>query len=142
MKIPNMNNLSSFAVNASPKNELGYYATMFNKASIQEWLIVSMPVFFTDIAISNISEIGSGIDEVDISEYCVTTTGRHWLDIPTEHLNLSAGYHMYKIVFCDNITNIGCTLYFAYNIQDDNPDKPYDYMDPIRQKIKEANGNS
>lgn len=138
MNIKNTNNLTSFVVNASPKNEVCYFATMFNKASVQDWLIVSLPKLFTDVKINMISEIGSGITETDISEFCVSYKGRHWLDIPSEKLNLMAGYHIYKIVFSDNITGIACVLYFAYNIQDDNPDKPYDYMDPIREKQKEA----
>jgi len=140
--IRNTNNLTSFVVNASPKNEVCYFATMFNTASIQDLLIVSLPKLFTDVTIKTVAEIGSGIKESDISEYCVTSKGRHWLDIPSEKLNLTAGYHIYKIVFADNITSIGCTLYFAYNIQDDNPEKPYDYMDPIREAQEEAKSDS
>lgn len=136
--IPGLNKLTTFVVNASPKNEVCYFATMFNKTMVQKYLVVSLPKLYSDIAIEKITEVGSGIEENDISSYAITAKGRHWLDIPSERLNVNAGYHLYEITFNDNITNIACTLYFAYNIQDDNVGQPYNYMQPIRNAQKQA----
>ena len=136
--IPNTNQLTNFVLTACPKNVVGCYATMFNTSMIQKWLIVSLPKSMIDVTITNVSEIGSNVKEENIADDCVQVKGRHWLDIPSEKLNIKAGYHIYKICFDDNITGIECTMYFAYNIQDDNPEEPYNYMQPIRDAIAEA----
>lgn len=140
--IPNLNNLTTFVVNASPKNEVCYFATMFNTSMVAKYLVVSLPKMYSDIEIEKITEVGSGIDENDISSYAITAKGRHWLDIPSERLNITAGYHLYEITFNDSVTSIECTLYFAYNIQDDNVEQPYNYMQPIRDAQKNAEEDS
>lgn len=128
MTIPNINDLASFVLVASPKNEVCYNATMFNKSSIRDWLIVFLPKHYIDTAVEYVSEVGSGVSEANIAEDCVCVKGRHWVDIPTEKLNLVAGYHLYRIQFVDSLLGVENTLYFAYNIQDDNPATPYIYM--------------
>lgn len=140
--IDSNNKLTSFVVQASPKNTVGYFSTMFNTSMIQDWLIVSLPKRMIDVTVRCISEVGTNVKEHNIIEHCSILKGRHWIDIPSEHLNLTAGYHLYKIVFYDNIINVDCTMYFAYNIQDDNPEKPYDYMDAIRKAQEEAEEDS
>jgi len=51
-----------------------------------------------------------------------------WLRANISLLNTAAGLHIYRLMFVDSMTNVTLDLYFGYNIQDDNPDKPYVYM--------------
>lgn len=51
-----------------------------------------------------------------------------WLEIDSDYLNITPGYHRYQIGLVNKITNDTATLYFAYIIQSNNPDKPYIYM--------------
>lgn len=53
-----------------------------------------------------------------------------WMYINSSELNKSPGQHIYEIKLKDSRYLEGnCYLYFSYIIQDDNPDKPYIYMD-------------
>lgn len=51
-----------------------------------------------------------------------------WIDIPVDCLNLDTGYHQYLVEFINNVTADTLYLYFSYMIQNDDPDKPYIYM--------------
>ena len=51
-----------------------------------------------------------------------------WVDIPVDLLNLSIGLHTYSLEFINLVTGDTFYQYFNYTIQDDDPDKPYIYM--------------
>lgn len=53
---------------------------------------------------------------------------RPWIDIPTNLLNTSVGIHTYILRFKNKLTSDILLLSFRYAIQDDDPDKPYIYM--------------
>lgn len=53
---------------------------------------------------------------------------RNWIDIDTSNLNISPGYHLYRLSLINTSTQDIIYLYFAYTIQDSNPDKSYVYM--------------
>ena len=52
-----------------------------------------------------------------------------WLKFKTDFLNKEIGMHLYKVTFVDTVTDVITSLWFAYIIQNDNPDKPYVYME-------------
>ena len=49
-----------------------------------------------------------------------------WVDIPAKNLNTEIGLHIYKVSFF-NDTESG-SVFFGYEIQNSNPEKPYIYM--------------
>lgn len=51
-----------------------------------------------------------------------------WIKIHYSKLDLTTGMHVYKLVFNDPVFDETLNLYFSYTVQDDNPDKPYLYM--------------
>ena len=51
-----------------------------------------------------------------------------WLKVPTELLDTTAGKKVYKIHLKHKCLDDTMSLYFGYNIQDDEPDKSYVYM--------------
>lgn len=53
---------------------------------------------------------------------------RPWLQVYTCGLNLSPGFHLYRFIFTENDTGAVSALYFAYNMQSSEIDKPYIYM--------------
>jgi hypothetical protein len=53
---------------------------------------------------------------------------RPWIDIKSTALNMDVGHHVYKLHFRQKYTNVLSNLFFAYTIQNDNPEKPYIYM--------------
>lgn len=54
--------------------------------------------------------------------------GRPWFDIAFDSLRQEVGLHIYRMSFVNTVTEDTVALYFGYKIQDDNPDKPYNYM--------------
>ena len=53
------------------------------------------------------------------------------VDIPWHNLNTEMGYHTYRMQFVNIYTNDILLLFFGYRIQDNNPEKPYYYMEHI-----------
>lgn len=51
-----------------------------------------------------------------------------WMKIDLSILSTEAGLHVYRFVFNNTITGEDTSLYFAYQIQNDAPEKPYIYM--------------
>lgn len=52
-----------------------------------------------------------------------------WIKVTTGLINLSPGKHTYKLSFVDTSDDSTFSQYVSYIIQDDNPYKPYIYMD-------------
>lgn len=52
-----------------------------------------------------------------------------WLKVKTDFINKEIGMHLYKVTFVDTVTDVLTSLWFAYIIQNDNPDKPYVYIE-------------
>lgn len=59
-----------------------------------------------------------------------------WLKFATDYINKSIGLHSYKLTFVDRETDISISLWFSYSIQNDNPDKPYVYMEREKDKTE------
>lgn len=57
-----------------------------------------------------------------------------WLKFTTDFINKEIGMHTYKVTFVDTVTDVLVSLWFAYIIQNDNPDKPYVYMNREEEK--------
>ena len=67
--------------------------------------------------------------ELDYSDKITRECLRPWLKIETSIFNTECGFHMYKFQFVDTRTTDVVSLYFAYNLQNSNPDKTsYIYM--------------
>lgn len=92
------------------------------------------------LSLYNIQEFNTSNGSVDI-EYTDKVTRdclKPWLRIETALLNTECGFHMYKFQFVDTRTSDAISLYFAYNLQNDNPDKTsYIYM-----KNRNASGHN
>lgn len=57
------------------------------------------------------------------------TRDRSWIIIPTSKLRTSIGYYIYQFSFLDNRIGLHVKYYITYQIQSDNPEKPYVYME-------------
>lgn len=64
-----------------------------------------------------------------IADYFYESIHELWVDISRYELNLSTGIHTYALEFINNIAGDSLYLYFQYIIQNDDPDKPYVYID-------------
>lgn len=103
---------------------------VLNTAQLQSkvYIMIPSPEFYT-VTLIGLSEIVNGSEvPVDYEEHLYRDGGRPWLIADSEIFNVTAGQHMYRFKFIDNRINAETDLYLTYIIQDDNPDKPYIYM--------------
>lgn len=102
---------------------------ILNKDQLEDIMHVYIsPEIARDFKMFEIHELtDSGLVELDIPENVKMM--RNWVDINMSALNQKSGQHSYRISLFNKSANTVVSLYFSYIIQDDNPDKPYVYMD-------------
>lgn len=124
---------------ASIKEKVSLYTNVINKNSIPYYLIVELPSFiqYGLTFVGLYEDISNGLKEVPIS-YLQIRNCHPYIDISSIGLNLEVGQHDYMIKYIDCFTGDMVPLYFSYIIQDDNPTKPYIYMDKERECMKEV----
>lgn len=105
-RVVNFNELSTYMWVQIPNNEAPY-------------------VVLTDVQDMNVTPAAS----LDYSEKVTRDNRNCWMRIDLTLLNTEIGLHVYKFLFTNSITSEEVSLYLAYSIQNDNPDKPYIYMD-------------
>lgn len=116
-------------LSACRKFELPANTKVFNKNSVPYYMIIEVPYFVEhDLRFVGVYEDKStGLEEVPLA--CIQRSTCHpYLDIMCDVLNMNVGQHEYQIHYIDPFTKNVIVLYFAYIIQDDNPDTPYVYM--------------
>lgn len=125
----------SFHVDATIKPLLASKTPLWNLHEVEDVLYVRLPCEllsdYTFVSILEISPDPKYTDEDDTSLVGGITfpEGHPWLDIESTVLNLEVGEHIYKLTYKNDYTNDIAPLYFAYIIQNDDPEKPYVYMD-------------
>ena len=121
-----------FTLNAGLEQDLAQNTPVFNQSQIEEVLYVKVPyevcklnhlIELAEVPVTkDLSELEPVLDHTTFLRY------RPWVDIESEVLNLEPGHHKYKLKFKNIYTNVISNLFFAYDIQCDDPEKPYIYM--------------
>lgn len=122
---------------AVPYNKLSYTRPIINKNIIPYFFWIRIPSLYNpDFDLYQIDELGQEVKELDYRKFLNRECGKPWLRINSGIFNLNAGMHTYKLSMVNPKTNDVVYLYISYIIQDDNPPKPYDYMEEIRSYEK------
>ena len=126
-------------VKATVKENVPLYTKVINKNSVPYYMIVELPLFtkyeLRFVAMSE--DTSEELTEVPLS-YIQSTNCHPYIDILSEGLNTEVGQHDYMLRYVDCFTGDIVPLYFSYIIQDDNPNKPYIYMDKERECMEEV----
>lgn len=59
-----------------------------------------------------------------------------WVRVTSNLLNKDVGQHIYRLYFINSRTEDIFSLYISYIVQNDNPEKPYVYMDEARKQLE------
>lgn len=126
--------ISVLTVNADTKKNISGKAEIFNTSQISNVLHVHLPM--DPYNLGELQEIvpvgnksyGKTLTPIDLSE-CTQFTAHPWLDINTSALDLSVGFHLYRLTYNNATYNTTVYIFFNYIIQDDNPERPYIYME-------------
>jgi len=111
---------------ASNKAELSFHSKIYNLECLETYMHIYIEASdISYLSIEDISEIGGK----SLESYTWSGPGHPWVDIKTADLNLDVGMHVYRIQFKNNVTEDLWYQYFCYEIQTDNPEQEYIYMD-------------
>lgn len=129
---PGSNNnavLPTSQLHAVVNNEVGANTPVWNLLEVNYYVWVDIDPRRTRTAkLYQISEVDGKGGLKPIAMNAIHKSSPTWLRIYSQVLNMTEGYHKYRIDFVDTVTNSSFYLYFAYIIQNDNPEKPYVYM--------------
>lgn len=78
-------------------------------------------------------------DQVSIVTDDYQRMGQCWLRVSTEDIDKSIGKHIIKLTFSEKYTKNQFNLYASYVIQNDDPYKSYDYMNPNEAEKADPN---
>ena len=123
-------------VDACNYNELSKHTPIFNAKTLGTSISVYLkPEVARDLDLYQLDDISTDTVEVPVTGF-VTRTNVCWFDILTSILDRTPGHHIYRMSLI-NKRNTQETVfqYFAYIIQDDNPNKPYVYMDKTNSSL-------
>lgn len=123
-----------FQLTACSYNQLPNNTVVINNHQVEFFLWIELPHESSAyIELFQIDEISSGSNELNYHKFLHRAYRRPWIRLNSGILNLEIGQHIYKMSFIDTRTDDVLSLYFSYILQNDNPDKPYVYMDRDRQ---------
>lgn len=123
MKIP------LFSLEACDFDDLNLHNKVFNSATVEYYLWIHLPLnMIRDCELFQISEIAPRNKELSWNGLVERECDKPWLKVTTSLLDTSVGSHLYKFSFVHRYTNDVVSVYISYTIQNDNPDKPYVYM--------------
>jgi len=101
---------------------------VWNKSTIPYYVYIRVSAdIMRECALYQVDEICDKSSRPVIPHAIVRDTNC-WLRATMELLNLDPGHHVYKLSFIRRFDNAVFSLYIAYYVQDDNPEKPYVYM--------------
>lgn len=126
--------VNSYPVNfleCCTKHDISNHSKLFNISELDNGLCIHIPEqFSSDIYLYGLHQLEPDDADVFITDGLVVRHGlRPWLDINRCLLNLSTGFHVYRLDFVHKHTNDIVNMYFSYYIQNSHCDKPYVYME-------------
>lgn len=116
-------------LNACSYNDLAKNSKVFNTSEIEYHLWIYMnPEDVREASFLEAYEVSPEIHDSDVHTSIFERESTCWIRAVTRSLNLNPGKHTYKLKMVNKFTDTDFSLYVSYYIQDDNPDKPYVYM--------------
>ena len=114
---------------SSSMQELYMHTEVFNSAEIPNVICVKLPDGLPrDMQLSSIYNLDSN-KTIEYEGHVTRDENRPWIDIDSSILDITAGQHVYRLIFSKDGIILNATCWFSYVIQDNFVPKPYIYMD-------------
>lgn len=118
-----------FSLDACLVDKINMHTKIFNKSKLEYYLWIHIPEKISNTCqFFQVNEMCPNPVESRFFKHFEHESGKPWVKVVTKVLNTEVGMHTYQLLFVNKLTNDVVTLYISYIIQDDNPDKPYIYM--------------
>lgn len=116
-------------------DDISKYSKVINLNTLEYFLWIHIPEDISrNFELFQIDQVSPKLSEITNFKLFVKRDCRKpWLRITSKILDTSVGMHTYRLQFVNRCTDDVVSLYFCYIIQNDNPDKPYVYMDKDRK---------
>lgn len=111
--------------------KLNEHCIVVNINEVDEYLSVRLPFNMHGFKLYDILDVSSSPVKTVSFENVKYDEFHPWVDIPWKNLSKLSGKHVYKLSFMDSLKNRYFTTYVSYIIQDDDPHKPYVYMNSL-----------
>lgn len=119
----------AFSLCAAEHKDLASVSKVFNVSELEYYLFVRIPnIMAKDFSLYQIDEVDNEIHFVCHKGLWEHDPNRIWYKFKFFMLNQEVGLHVYRMSFVNNHTNDTAQLYFGYVVQNNSPEKPYDYM--------------
>ena len=101
---------------------------IYNSKDFSEIVCIKLPPQMPrDMDLTEIYNLNAS-EDVDFADQVTRDEHRPWVDISSNILDLTSGQHVYRMTFSKPECKLNATCWFSYIIQDNNPEKPYIYM--------------
>ena len=118
-------------------SDLGVHSVVINLLNLEYEVWIHIPSFCRGCRLFQIDEfLPENREAAAVLASARQEPGKPWIRITPHSLNISPAYHSYRLHFINCRTDDVFSLYIAYIIQDDNPEKPYVYMNESREHIQ------
>lgn len=103
---------------------------ILNKQRLEEFIWISIPTLIARTCyLYDVQEVCPKYRAIENYVEIFEIRDKYpWIKVKSSGLNQSIGTHVYALDYVNPSTNDTMSIYFAYIIQDDNPEKPYIYM--------------
>jgi len=134
-------NIFTTVIQSSQLSEMPLNTKIYNSKDFSEIVCVKLPPQMPrDMDLTEIYNLNAS-EDVDFADKTTRDEHRPWVDISSDILDLSAGQHTYRMTFQKPECKLKATCWFGYIIQDNNPEKPYIYMDRGDQKSEDSSSS-
>ena len=121
-------NIFTTVIQSSQLSEIPLNTKIYNSKDFSEIVCVKLPPQMPrDMELSEIYNLETS-KELDFADFVERDEQRPWIDIQATILDTTAGQHVYRMTFQKPDCKLKATCWFSYIIQDNNPEKPYIYM--------------
>ena len=122
-------NIFTTVIQSSQLSEMPLNTKIYNSKDFSEIVCVKLPPQMPrDMDLIEIYNLNAS-EDVDFADQVSRDEHRPWIDISSSILDLGIGQHTYRMTFAKENCKLKATCWFSYIIQDNNPEKPYIYMD-------------
>ena len=121
-------NIFTTVIQSSKLSEIPLHTVIYNAKDFSEVVCVKLPPQMPrDMQLIEIYNLNSS-EDLDFTDFVTRNENRPWVDIQSSILDTTAGQHTYRMTFAKEEIKLTATCWFSYIIQDNNPEKPYIYM--------------
>lgn len=121
-------NIFTTVIQSSQLSDLPLNTRIYNSKDFDEIVCIKLPPELPrDMSLAEIYNLNAS-EDVDFADKVTRDEHKPWIDIDSSILDLTAGQHTYRLTFKKVDWKLTATCWFSYIIQDNNPEKPYIYM--------------